>query len=98
MRIQLLCLAILMAWHTPAVAGLLGAVVDFADPAKLSEEGLEALKESEFAVFQANVQLYRAKDAEKQVESDLKGSRAILETKGLDLKAAKANWEKLESQ
>ena len=98
MRIQLLCLTILMAWHMPAEAGLLGDGVDFPDPAKLSAEGLEALKEPEFAVFQANVQLYRAKDAEKQAERDLKGSKAIFVTKGLDLKAAKAKWEKLESQ
>jgi hypothetical protein len=93
MRKLLFCLIILIAWHTPAGAGFLKDNVNFADLAQLSAEGLEALKETEFEVFLANVGLARAKDAEKQVEGDLNGAKHTLENKGLDLKAAKAEYE-----
>jgi len=93
MRKLLFYLTILIAWHTPAEAGLLKDKVNFTDLAQLSAEGLEALKETEFEVFQANVELARAKDAEKQVEGDLSGAKHTLETKELDLKAAKAEYE-----
>ena len=93
MKKLLCCLAILIVWHTLADAGILRDGVDFADLAKLSAEGLEALKETEFKVFLAKVKLFRAKDAEKQAGGDLKGVKGTLEAKGLDLKAAKAEYE-----
>jgi hypothetical protein len=93
MRKLLFCLFILIAWHTPADAGFLKDKVNFADLAQLSAEGLEALKETEFEVFLANVELARAKDVEKRVEGELERAKHTLKTKELDLKAAKAEYE-----
>ncbi len=93
MRKLLFCLTIFMAWQTPADSAFLKDSVEYGDLAQLSAEGLEALKDTEFKVFMANVSLAGTRNTEKAAEVELKGARRTLENKGLDLKAAKAEYE-----
>ncbi|MGD8758312.1 MAG: hypothetical protein PVH78_05515 [Deltaproteobacteria bacterium] len=84
----ILSLAILVATHSISYGGLLDRSVDFADLAKLSEEGLQALKDTEFEVFLANVRLARAKTAEDLALDSLKAAEDNLDKERLNLKAA----------
>jgi hypothetical protein len=88
MRKLILSLAILVATHSISYGGLLDRSVGFADLAKLSEEGLQALKDTEFEVFLANVRLARAKTAEDLARDSLKAAEDNLDKERLNLKAA----------
>lgn len=90
MKKLILSLAILVAAHSISYGGLLDRSVDFADLAKLSEEGLQALKDTEFEVFLANVRLARAKATEDLARERLKAAEENLDKERLNLKAAKA--------
>jgi hypothetical protein len=93
MKKIILSLAILLAAHTISYGGLLDRSVDFADLAKLSDEGLEALKDTEFEVFLANVRLARAKAIEDLARERLKAAEESLDKERLNLKAAKAEYK-----
>lgn len=84
----LICSAALMA--TGVQAGLFKNSVDLADLSDLSPQSLENLKESEFAVFLAQVQLNAAKAAERRAAGAVKATNRTLEAENLDMKAAKA--------
>ena len=89
----ILSFAILVAAHSISYGGLLDRSVDFADLAKLSDEGLQALKDTEFEVFLANVNLARTKTAEGLVQDSLKAAEDDLDKERLNLKAAKAEYK-----
>ena len=93
MKKLILSFAILVAAHSISYGGLLDRSVDFADLAKLSEEGLQALKDTEFEVFLANVSLARAKTEEDVARDSLKGAEDNLDKERLNLKAAKAEYK-----
>ena len=97
MKKIILSLAILVAAHTISYGGLLDRSVDFADLAKLSDEGLEALKDTEFEVFLANVRLARAKAIEDLARERLKAAEESLDKERLNLKAAKAEYKAAEA-
>jgi hypothetical protein len=80
----------LVALQANTQAGLFGDSVKFADLTKLSPEGLEALKEPEYGVFLARVELARAEEAKKRAEQVLSSARRALEVEQLELKAVKA--------
>jgi len=80
MRKLILSFAILVAAHSISYGGLLDRSVDFADLAKLSEEGLQALKDTEFEVFLANVRLARAKATEDIARERIKAAEANQDT------------------
>ncbi len=82
----LLALAVSMT----AQAGLFKDAVDVADLAQLSPEGLESLKESEFAAFVARVRLQAAKEREDQAQGALKAAQRNVSVQELDMKAAAA--------
>lgn len=93
MKKLILSFAILVAAHSISYGGLLDRSVDFADLAKLSEEGLQALKDTEFEVFLANVSLARAKTEEDVARDSLKAAEDNLDKERLNLKAAKAEYK-----
>lgn len=93
MKKLILSLAILVAAHSISYGGLLDRSVDFADLAKLSEEGLQALRDTEFEVFLANVRLARAKATEDLARERLKAAEENLDKERLNLKAAKAEYK-----
>jgi len=97
MRKLILSFAILVAAHSISYGGLLDRSVDFADLAKLSEEGLQALKDTEFEVFLANVRLARAKATESLARERLKAAEETLDKERLNLKAAKAEYKAAEA-
>ena len=97
MRKLILSFAILVAAHSISYGGLLDRSVDFADLAELSEEGLQALKDTEFEVFLANVKLARAKTAEDLAQDSLKAGEDNLDKERLNLKAAKAEYKAAEA-
>jgi flagellar biosynthesis GTPase FlhF len=97
MRKLILSFAILVAAHSISYGGLLDRSVDFADLAKLSEEGLQALKDTEFEVFLANVRLARAKATEDLARERLKAAEENLDKERLNLKAAKAEYKAAEA-
>ncbi len=97
MRKLILSFAILVATHSISYGGLLDRSVDFADLAKLSEEGLQALKDTEFEVFLANVRLARARTAEDLARERLKAAEDNLDKERLNLKAAKADYKAAEA-
>ena len=87
MKKLILSLAILLAAHSISYGGLLDRSVDFADLAKLSEEGLQAPKDTEFEVFLANVSLAKAKATEDLARERLKAAEENLDKERLNLKA-----------
>lgn len=97
MKKLILSFAILVAAHSISYGGLLDRSVDFADLAKLSEEELQALKDTEFEVFLANVRLARAKTAEDLARDSLKAAEGNLDKEHLNLKAAKAEYKAAEA-
>ena len=84
----LICSVALMA--TTAQAGLFKNSVDLADLSEVSPQTLETLKETEFAVFVAQVNLNAAKAAERRAAGGVKAANRTLEAEELDLNAAKA--------
>ena len=97
MKKLILSLVILVAAHSISYGGLLDRSVDFADLAKLSEEGVQALKDTEFEVFLANVRLARAKTTEGLARERLKAAEENLDKERLNLKAAKAEYKAAEA-
>jgi hypothetical protein len=97
MKWLVLCVAILTVSHSIAYGGIFRASVEYADLAQLSAEGLQALKETEFEVFLANVRLARAKTAEDQAQDYLRAAEDALNKERLDLKAAKAEYKAAEA-
>lgn len=96
MRKLILSFAILIAAHSISYGGLLDRSVNFADLAELSEEGLQALKDTEFEVFLANIRLARAKTTEDLAQDSLKAAEDKLHKERLNLKAAKAEYKAAE--
>ncbi|HIJ56208.1 MAG TPA: hypothetical protein HPQ03_08780 [Deltaproteobacteria bacterium] len=76
-------------------AGLFGDEVDLADLSQLSSEALDTLKEVEFAVFIARVKHAGAKVKENRAREDLKSAKSQLDTKSIELKAAKAKYKEV---
>ena len=97
MRNLIVSFAILIVTHSISYGGLLDRSVDFADLAGLSEEGLQALKDTEFEVFLANVKFARAKAAEGLAQDSLKAAEDDLDKERLNLKAAKAEYKAAEA-
>ena len=93
----ILSFAIFIVAHSISYGGLLDRSVDFADLAELSGEGLQALKDTEFGVFLANVELARAKTAEDLARDSLKAAEYNLDKESLNLKAAKAEYKAAEA-
>ena len=84
---------ILLAFSVSASAGLLDRGVAYEDLALLSEEALNSLKETEFAVFLAEVKHAAARVEEEQAEKALKKAKERLNREKLNVKAAKAEIE-----
>jgi len=97
MKKVLLLIAVLWAVHSVAYAQLLGRSVEFGDLAQLSTNGVEALKETEFEVFRANVRVAAAKALENQAKSELKKAESNLESARLNVKAVKAEYKAAEA-
>jgi len=76
-------------------AGLFGDEVDLADLSQLSSEALDTLKEVEFAVFIARVKHAGAKVKENRAREDVKSAKSQLDTKSIELKAAKAKYKEV---
>ncbi|MGD2124640.1 MAG: hypothetical protein PVG99_01080 [Desulfobacteraceae bacterium] len=98
MRKLVLCFAILIAAYSAAYGGIFKDSVEFEDLSQLSAEGLQALKETEFEVFLANVKVAAAKVAQERAKDPLKEAERLLEKEQLDLKAAKAEHEAAEAK
>ena len=62
MKKIIFCLSCLLVSNTFAYGGILDSSVQFEDLAYLSEEGLNALKDTEFSVFFEQVKLAGAKN------------------------------------
>lgn len=94
MRKIVICLIALMSIgiSLPADAGLFDNEVELEDLFQLSPEVLNTLKDVEFAVFIAKVKLSGAKVNENRAKEDLKRAKSQVETKRLELKAAKAKY------
>ncbi|MDH3283813.1 MAG: hypothetical protein OEQ13_03665 [Acidobacteriota bacterium] len=90
MRILPIVVALAAAVSIPAQAGLFKDSVDLADLAQLSSEGLESLKDTEFAAFVARVKLEAAKAREDQAQGALKAAKRTISVEELDMKAATA--------
>ena len=69
MKKVILLIAVLWVAHSIAYADIFGRAVEYGDLAQLSTNGLEALKETEFEVFLANVRLAGSKGLEKQAKA-----------------------------
>lgn len=82
------CLVALLV--SVAQAGLFKNSVDLADLSEVSPEALESLRETEFAVFLAEVQLNTSKAAERRAAGGLKAANQTVDAETLDIKAAKA--------
>ena len=76
-------------------AGFFGDEVDLADLSQLSPEALDTLKEVEFALFIARVKHAGAKVKENRAREDLKSAKSQLNTKSIELKAAKAKYKEV---
>ena len=76
-------------------AGLFGNEVDLADLSQLSIEALNTLKDVEFEVFIAKVKHAGSKVRENRARDDLKSAKSRLDTKSLELKAAKAKYKEV---
>ena len=76
-------------------AGLFGDEVDLADLSQLSSEALNTLNEVEFAVFIAKVKHAGSKVKENRAREDLKSAKSQLDTKSIELKAAKAKYKEV---
>jgi len=76
-------------------AGLFGDEVDLADLSQLSSEALDTLKDVEFAAFIARVKHAGAKVKENRAREDLKTAKSQLNTKSIELKAAKAKYKEV---
>jgi hypothetical protein len=97
MRKLILSFAILLATHSISYGGLLDRTVNFDDLSELSEEGLQALKDTEFEVFLEKVKLARTKKAEDIAQDNLKAAKDNLDKERLNLKAAKAEYKAAEA-
>lgn len=97
MRKIAICLTVLMSicLSGRSEAGLFGNEVDLADLYQLPSEALSTLKDVEFAVFVANVKLAGAKVKENRAKEDLRTAKSQLDTKRLELKAAKAKYKEV---
>ena len=80
MKKLILSLVILVAAHSISYGGLLDRSVDFADLAKLSEDGLQALKHTKFEVFLGNVRPARARATRVLARERLKAAEANQDT------------------
>ena len=76
-------------------AGLFGNEVDMADLSQLSSEALNTLKDVEFEVFIAKVKHAGATVRENRAREDLKSAKSQLDTKSIELKAAKAKYKEV---
>ena len=97
MRKLILSFAILVAAHSISYGGLLDRSVNFDDLSELSEEGLQALKDTEFKVFLAKVKLATAKRAEDLAQDNLRTAEDNFDKERLNLKAAKAEYKVAEA-
>ena len=97
MRKIAICLTVLMSicLSVRSEAGLFGDEVDLADLSQLSPEALDTLKEVEFALFIARVKHAGAKVKENRAREDLKSAKSRLDTKSIELKAAKAKYKEV---
>jgi len=97
MRKIAICLTVLMSicLSVRSEAGLFGDEVDLADLFQLSSEALNTLKDMEFAVFIARVKHAGSKVKENRAREDLKSAKSRLDTKSLELKAAKAKYKEV---
>ena len=84
-------LAILALVYNSAEAGLFKDDVDLSDLSTLSQEALEALKNTEFNVFLMKVKHAGAKVLENKAQKDLKTSNLTLDAKKQRLKSAEAD-------
>ena len=76
-------------------AGLFGNEVDLADLSQLPTEALNTFKDVEFAVFIANVKLAGSKVKENRAREESKAVKSQMDTKSLELKAAKAKYKEV---
>ena len=90
MRNVFLSLIIILTVCTGSHAGLFSQSVDFSDLAQLSSEGLQMLKEAEFAVFLEQVKVAGARSALKKAQGALKAAGTALKTKQSDVTAAES--------
>ncbi|UCG12661.1 MAG: hypothetical protein JSU72_19650 [Deltaproteobacteria bacterium] len=97
MRKLILCLAMFMITQPAASAAFLKGSVEYKDLARLSGEGLQALKETEFSVFLANVRLAAARNAGEDAREALKKAENERENERLNLKAAEAEHKAAEA-
>ena len=97
MKHVLLCLVFLMAVHSAASAGFFERSVEVADLEQLSDSGLLTLKDTEFGVFLANVDLARSRASEHQAEEEFRSAQSDLDIMKLNLKAAKAEHKAAEA-
>ena len=90
MRKVYLSLIIILAICTESHAGFFSQSVDFSDLAQLSSEGLQTLKETEFAVFLKQVKVAGAQSDLKKAQGALKAANTELKTKKSDVTAAES--------
>jgi len=88
MRNVFLSLIIILTVCTGSHAGFFSQSVDFSDLDQLSSEGLQMLKEAEFAVFLEQVKVAGARSALKKAKGALKAAGRALKTKQSDVTAA----------
>jgi len=90
MRKVYLSLIIIFTVCTVSHAGFFSQSVDFSDLSQLSSEGLQMLKEAEFAVFLEQVNVAGARSALKNAQGALKAAGTVLKTKESDAAAAES--------
>jgi len=86
--LMLICVVCVMT--TATQGGLFKNSVDLADLSEVSPDSLETLKDTEFAVFVAQVRVHTVKAAENRAAGGVKAANQIVEAENLDMKAAEA--------
>ena len=87
---KLIIIGGILLFAITAQAGLFKNSVDLADLSEVPAEKIESLRDSEFQVFLAQVQLGTAKAGERRAAGGVKAAGRMMEAENLDLKAAKA--------
>jgi hypothetical protein len=90
MRLALTLPIVLGLTTLTAFAGAYDSSIAINDIAGLSDESIDALKDAEFAVLKAQVELARAQGQNNGLKAELKDANRKLDAKSLDLKAAKS--------
>lgn len=90
MRLALTLPIVLGLTTLTSFAGAYDSSIAINDLSGLSDESIDALKDSEFAVLKAQVELARAQGQNSGLKAALKDANQKLDAKSLDLKAAKS--------